>query len=1034
MEYKGNNNPKPHKFRNTIIALVMTITMTIILLAVNVYAATTGINTVLNESAIVRLSGAMAMGKDSNRLVTRDSVESVLSGYNLGSSVVTVTDDITNDYIVVTYSATSNEYLIDKNTIYTITYDANGGTGAPAAQEHRHNDTTTLTTDEPTRSNYRFRGWSTNASATTATYQAGGTYSTNSDVTLYAVWQAEYTITYNANGGSGAPASQIKYHGEPLTLQTGTPTRSNYRFRGWSTSDSATTATYQPGGSFTTDANTTLYAVWQAVYTITYDAHGGTGAPLAQTKYHGEPINLSTTVPTRTNYRFLGWDTNNSATTATYQPNATYTAEGNATLYAIWQAIYTISFDANGGTGAPAAQTKYHGEPITLPATVPTRTNYTFLGWGVSSSATSASYQPGATYTSNGNATLYALWAGNEYTITYNANGGSGAPEAQTYVYAPSGTINLSSTEPTRTGYTFLGWSQSSTATSASYSAGQAWNRSNASNYTLYAVWSVNTYTITYNANGGSGAPEAKTYTYASSGTFNLSSTVPTRTGHTFQGWGTGGASDTTVDYAAGAAFSYATASNTTLYAIWTANEYTITYNANGGSNAPSATTYTYATSGTVNLSTSTPTWDGHTFNGWGTSASDTSVDYAAGASFSKATASNTTLYAIWTTHTYTVSYNANGGSGAPSAQTKTYGVNLTLSSTKPTRTNYTFQGWGTSASDTTVDYAAGATYTANSAITLYAIWKLNTVTITFNANGGSGGPGTQNVTVGVATTLSSTKPTRTNYTFAGWGTSASATSVSYSPGGSITISANTTLYAVWAKTTTTYAYTGGIQSFTVPVTGKYKLEVYGAQGGNVYGNGAAFAGYSRYGTAYGGKGGYAYGQVTLTAGTVLYIGVGGQGTQATCSTDSPVLSTAGYNGGGSTGNSEGQGAAGGGATHIAKGTNRGVLSAYSSYKSEILIVAGGGGGASTQFLGWSENEDTCGKSFWNAGGSGGGTSGGNGGYEVGFENYAGLIGKGGSQSAGGSSGGSFGQGGTTTLYYEGGAGGRRILWWRLWR
>ena len=85
--------------------------------------------------------------------------------------------------------------------------------------------------------------------------------------------------------------------------------------------------------------------------------------------------------------------------------------------------------------------------------------------------------------------TLYAAWTANTYTITYNANGGSGAPASQSYTYDANGTINLSSTKPTRTGYTFLGWSLSPTATSPSYTAGQAWKRSNASNYTLYAVW-----------------------------------------------------------------------------------------------------------------------------------------------------------------------------------------------------------------------------------------------------------------------------------------------------------------------------------------------------------------------------------------------------------------------------------------------------------------------------------------------------------------------------------------------------------------
>lgn len=147
---------------------------------------------------------------------------------------------------------------------------------------------------------------------------------------------------------------------------------------------------------------------------------------------------------------------------------------------------------------------------------------------------------------------------------------------------------------------------------------------------------------------------------------------------------------------------------------------YTITYNANGGSGAPGKQTKTYGK--TLKLSTTKPTRTGYTFQGWGTSASG-SVVYAAGANYT-ANASDT-LYAIWKANTYTVTYNANGGSGAPSNQTKTYGVTLKLSATEPTRTNYNFLGWGTSAASTTVAYAPEANYTGNAAITLYAIWEL---------------------------------------------------------------------------------------------------------------------------------------------------------------------------------------------------------------------------------------------------------------------------------------------------------------------
>jgi uncharacterized repeat protein (TIGR02543 family) len=146
----------------------------------------------------------------------------------------------------------------------------------------------------------------------------------------------------------------------------------------------------------------------------------------------------------------------------------------------------------------------------------------------------------------------------------------------------------------------------------------------------------------------------------------------------------------------------------------------------------------------------------------------------------------------------WTVSYNANGGSGAPSSQTKTYGSTLTLSSTKPTRTGYTFQGWATSASATSATYSAGGSYTSNAAVTLYAVWKINTYTVSYNANGGSGAPSSQTKTYGKNLTLSSTKPTRTNYDFLGWATSASSTTVAYSAGGTYTNNAAVTLYAVW--------------------------------------------------------------------------------------------------------------------------------------------------------------------------------------------------------------------------------------------
>lgn len=145
----------------------------------------------------------------------------------------------------------------------------------------------------------------------------------------------------------------------------------------------------------------------------------------------------------------------------------------------------------------------------------------------------------------------------------------------------------------------------------------------------------------------------------------------------------------------------------------------------------------------------------------------------------------------------YTVSYNANGGSGAPGSQTKWYDRTLTLSSSKPSRTGHNFSGWNTSSNGSGTNYSSGGSYTANASATLYAKWTAHTYTVSYNANGGSGAPGNQTKTYGQNLTLSSTKPTRTNYNFKGWSTSASG-GVVYAPGATYTGNSAITLYAVW--------------------------------------------------------------------------------------------------------------------------------------------------------------------------------------------------------------------------------------------
>lgn len=224
-----------------------------------------------------------------------------------------------------------------------------------------------------------------------------------------------YTITYDANGGSGAPSSQTKTHGTTLTLRTGKPTRTGYDFVNWKSTQNGTVYYFNPGDKTSYNGNQTLYAQWKKkTYTVKYDANGGSGAPSSQTKTYGTDLTLSSTKPKRTGYTFDRWkSTRSDGSVYYYSAGSTTTYNGNQTLYAQWTGnTYTISYDANGGSNAPSAQTKSYGLAMTISSKKPTRAGYTFLGWHTSSTAVSPLYYAGGKLASTFNVsdTLYAVW------------------------------------------------------------------------------------------------------------------------------------------------------------------------------------------------------------------------------------------------------------------------------------------------------------------------------------------------------------------------------------------------------------------------------------------------------------------------------------------------------------------------------------------------------------------------------------------------------------------------------------------------
>lgn len=311
-----------------------------------------------------------------------------------------------------------------------------------------------------------------------------------------------YKVTYNAAGGKGAPAPQIKQHGVPLVLSDQVPTRQGYIFLGWG--QNTIVASYQPGDTYTYNRDLYLYAVWQvpASYIISYDANGGSGAPQGQTKIENEPLVLSSQIPKRTGYVFLGWSEDPDAAAPTYRAGSTFTENRGTTLYAVWLKnsgsgtgrTYRITYMANGGHLAPAAQTQKEGWAIQITSGTPRREGYRFLGWSENMHATTATLLAGDYYMPNRNVYLYAVWKKvADYIVQYDANGGTGAPEPQNKPY--NGSIRLSSTEPTLSGWDFVGWATTPDASQAEYLPGSTYSKD--ASVVLYAVWQNEDYDFT---------------------------------------------------------------------------------------------------------------------------------------------------------------------------------------------------------------------------------------------------------------------------------------------------------------------------------------------------------------------------------------------------------------------------------------------------------------------------------------------------------------------------------------------------------
>lgn len=344
------------------------------------------------------------------------------------------------------------------------------------------------------KSGYTLLGWSESSTATTATYSVTNgvadswILSNVSPVKLYAIWSKTIKLTYDGNKGNGStsvsnvPSAQSAtvYNSTTnykFTLSSTKPTRTGYTFLGWSTSSTATSASYSAGGNITLSDSDILYAVWDAnsyPYNIVYKSSSG--------------VQLGTSTVTK------DFDTTNSISPKSFtgytSPSAqsvTWNSTSAKTITFTYSLItYSISYTLNGGSVSSSNKTSYNIETTTFTLNNPTKTGHTFTGWTGSNGTTpnkSVSIAKGST----GNKSYTANFTPNQYTVTYKANGGKESDVEQTVTYGTAWTTKGNIF--TKIGYKQISWNTKLDGTGTTYNLSTKQTDKQLSNVTLYAIW-----------------------------------------------------------------------------------------------------------------------------------------------------------------------------------------------------------------------------------------------------------------------------------------------------------------------------------------------------------------------------------------------------------------------------------------------------------------------------------------------------------------------------------------------------------------
>ena len=476
----------------------------------------------------------------------------------------------------VTGNVTYYAQWTESNIVYSITYS--GIDGATFSAENPTTYTVSsnaITLNNPTKTGYTFAGWTgTDITGTSAavTIPAGST----GDREYTATWTPiKYTVTWNANGGTMTATSDyttgsVDY--DTVIVAPADPTKQSengkqYSFNGWNTAADGNGTSLDNGTKLT--ENVTYYAIWtesNITYNITYNGIDGASFdgtnPTTYTVSSGE---IKLINPTKTGYTFAGWSgTGITGTSAAVTISVGST--GERTYTANWTPIqYTVTWNANGGDMSSSG-TYTNGsvdyDTVIVAPTNPTRSDaagksYAFAGWNTNQAGTGTPFANGTTVT--GDVTYYAKWTESNitYSITYNGLTGATVHGNPTSYTVETAEITLNN--PTKTGYTFAGWTGTgldNATTTVKISTGSTGNK------TYTATWTANTYIVTFNANGGSVTTASKEVAY--DGRYDTLP-IPTKSGNQFTGWYTSETGGTQVT----SETVMTRTENHTLYARW---------------------------------------------------------------------------------------------------------------------------------------------------------------------------------------------------------------------------------------------------------------------------------------------------------------------------------------------------------------------------------------------------------------------------------------------------------------------------------